>query len=152
MVGILSPQEIQRFLQKHYIGTISCCFHDKPYAVPFTFLYDEASHTLVSYTAEGKKIDILRKNPQVCVAVTEIQNLSNWKSVVIEGRYQELDGLEAVEAIKLLISKLRKRINDQGLQKVEQIEDFARISHSSRKVIYRIEIQHTSGRYELAEG
>lgn len=149
MVGILSPKEIKSILKHSYIGTIACCSEGKPYAVPFTFYYDEDHECLISYTAEGKKIDMLRNNPNVCVSVSNIEDLANWKSLILEGTYQELEGLEAVEAIRLLITRLRTIINDEGVQKVDQIEDFARISHRNRKVIYKINISNASGRFEV---
>lgn len=148
MIGILSPDEIKMLLQKNYIGSISCTLNNKPYLVPFTFYYDEASNSIISYTSEGKKIDILRQNPQVCISVTQIKNLTNWKSVLVEGKYEELNDLEAVNAIRLLITNLRKLINDQGVQNVEHIEDFSRHNPNSKKVVYRVKIDRISGRYE----
>ena len=47
MTGILSPQDIKILLKSHYTGHIACVDEAGPYVVPFTYFYDEDSHTIV---------------------------------------------------------------------------------------------------------
>ncbi|GAB4403728.1 MAG: hypothetical protein OHK0039_03240 [Bacteroidia bacterium] len=149
MIAQLTTAEIDHILAHHYIGHLACCDPEgNPYLVPVTYYYDSDSDTIISYTAEGKKIGILRENPRVCLAVSEIDNLSHWRSVIINGTYEELHDLDAMRAIQLLITRLQKLVNDEGIQKVEYIKDVARADPGKTKVIYRINITSKSGRYE----
>lgn len=152
MVETLTQPEMEAFLQQHYIGhlAVSDAGH-RPYVVPVTYLFDPASHAIISYTAEGRKIDILRENPQVCLAVTEVQKLTRWRSVVIDGTFEELKDMEAMKGIQLLITRLQRVINEEGHQQVEFISDMARAKPDYPKVIYRINITEMNGRYEEPE-
>ncbi len=151
MIHILSPEGIEALLKQNYIGHLACCEDNKPYVVPITYYYDEPSNSLISYTAEGKKVEILRNNPQVCVEVSDVKHLSHWQSVILEGTFEELSGMEAMEGIRLLSTQLTRLINEQGHPRVEFIEDMNRAREDSPKVIYRVRITDKDGRYESEE-
>lgn len=148
MTGILSPQDIKILLKSHYTGHLACVDEAGPYVVPFTYYYDEESHSLVSYTAEGRKVDALRQDPRVAVNISDIKALNRWQSVVIEGEFEELSGMEAVAAIKLLITRLKAQINEAGNEKVEEIADMSPAKEVANKVVYRIAIKEVNGRFE----
>ena len=38
----------------------------------------------------GQKIKRTRANPNVCIEIDEIANVSEWVSVIVNGRYEEL--------------------------------------------------------------
>ncbi len=148
MTGTLSPQDIKILLKSHYTGHIACVDESGPYVVPFTYYYDEDSHSLISYTAEGRKVDALRKDSRVAVNVSDIKALNRWQSVVIEGEFEELTGMESVEAIKLLITRLKAQINEAGNEKVDEIADMSPANEAANKVVYRIAIKEVNGRFE----
>lgn len=144
----LPADQLEQILQSNYVATLGCCLENKPYVVPITYFYDAPQNSLIGYTAEGHKVEIMRQNPQVCVQVSEIENLSHWQSVIVEGRFEELKGRDSVDAIQALITQLEPMINQEGKQHVEQIRDMARANEANPKVIYRIHIDSKSGRYE----
>lgn len=148
MTGILSPQDIKTLLKNNYTGHLACVDKDGPYVVPFTYYYDDDSNSLVSYTAEGRKVDALREDPRVSINVSDIKALNRWQSVVIEGEFVELQALEAMEAIKLLITQLKTQINEQGRDKVDAIADMSPAKEAAAKVVYRIDIKAVHGRFE----
>lgn len=148
MTGILSPQDIKILLKNHYTGHLACVDSSGPYVVPFTYYYDEDSHTLISYTAEGRKVEALRRDPRVSVNVSDIKTLNSWQSVVIEGEFEELSGMESMKAIKLLITRLKAQINESGHEKVEAIADMSPAKETANKVVYRIAIKAVNGRFE----
>lgn len=94
---------MQRILSSHYHAHLACCDGQEPYLVPISYAYHDGS--LYGYTHEGRKIEILRKNPSVCVEVDDI-HADNWRSVIVRGVYQELSGDERVEAIRILGDKI----------------------------------------------
>lgn len=150
MTGILSPQDIQTLLQDHYTGNIACADENGPYVVPFTYYYDADSNRLISYTAEGHKVKVLRKDPRVSINISDIKALNDWQSVVIQGRFEELKGIEAMAAIKLLITRLKTQINHIGKDKVDAIADMSPANENAKKVVYQVSIKEVSGRFEKA--
>ncbi|MFK7926520.1 MAG: pyridoxamine 5'-phosphate oxidase family protein [Bacteroidia bacterium] len=150
MTGILSTQDIQALLENHYTGHIACADENGPYVVPFTYYYDAETHTLLSYTAEGRKVEALRKDPRVSINIVDINALNDWQSVVIQGQFEELEGVEAMNAIKLLITRLKTQINQIGKDKVDAIADMSPAKETANKVVYRIAIKEISGRFEKA--
>ncbi len=151
MNGVLTPRGINEVLKNQYIGFLGCSDESKPYVVPVTFYFDEAKNQIISYTSEGKKVSVLRKNPQVCLSVAEINDISHWKSVMVEGIYEELDGMEALKAIELIVKNLRNLVRTSEKIDVEEIKDISKANPEKRKVIYRIQITGKSGRYEEGE-
>jgi len=52
------------------------------------------------------KIDMMRKNPEVCFQTDMIENLSDWESVIAWGRFEEItDLLEKQLAMQKVIIK-----------------------------------------------
>ncbi|MEZ4773487.1 MAG: pyridoxamine 5'-phosphate oxidase family protein [Bacteroidia bacterium] len=152
MVGKLSSTEIESILSRNYIGHLACTDGLTPYIVPITYYYDAPRNSIIGYTTVGRKIETIRKNPKVCVEVSEITNLTNWTSIIAEGTYQELTGKDAFEAVKLLMHDLAEIINAEGQQKVDFISDMARLAEDKEKVIYRVHLEEKNGRFEKSEG
>jgi len=147
----LTAEAIEQVLATHYIGHLACSLHDTPYVVPITYYYDADHNSLIGYTAEGRKVDVLRQNPKVSVAVSEVDDLSHWKSVIVDGQFEEITGAESLKALHLLVTKLETLINEEGKQHVEHIRDMARANETKDKVIYRIHIEQKHGRFEAGD-
>lgn len=108
MTRDLTEEEIKEVLSTQVLGHIACCEDDRPYVVPMAFSYKNG--ILYGQTTEGRKTDILRRNPNCCFHVGDTKG-SVWRSVVCEGVFEELDfdslrDNDAVEAIKLLSDRL----------------------------------------------
>lgn len=87
-VRSLSVLECTRLLTEHRLGRLACVDNMRPYVVPVFFAY--ADNCLHAFSMPGRKIDAMRTNPQVCVLVEEHGAGRDWRSVVVEGRYEEL--------------------------------------------------------------
>ena len=149
MISTLTNQATQTLLTANYVGHLAVSDSSgQPYVVPVTYFFDADTNSILGYSATGRKIDILRSNPKVSLAVTEVDQLNDWKSVVIEGTYGELDGMEAMQALQQLLTKLPDRINGEGQHQVEYIRDMAKTTPGNPKVIYRIHITSMGGRFE----
>ena len=151
MIGTLTSQEIEAFVASNYIAYLACSDSNTPYIVPITYYYDEPSNSLISYTTEGRKISILRANPQISLIVSEIQDLTNWKTVILEGKFEELSGMDEITAVQTLSAKLTRLISEKQQKEVAFINEVARINEDNPKVIYRIHLEKKSGRYEVEE-
>ncbi len=93
----------------------------------------------------------MRDNPDVCFEVDEVQNFTNWRSVVLWGVYQELtDERSRYNVMKAFTERMihiKTSITTQSAGVSEA--DINNFQYSSTKpVIYRIVINERSGRFE----
>lgn len=62
---IAERTEIEAIIEEARVCRLGMCDGDQPYVVPLSFAYRD--NTLYFHTAmEGKKLDILERNPKVC--------------------------------------------------------------------------------------
>jgi uncharacterized protein len=57
------------------VGRIACHADGITYIVPVNYVYDGMN--LYAHSAKGMKIDMMRKNPDVCFQADAITNLKN---------------------------------------------------------------------------
>ena len=55
------------------------------------FLYDAEHYSLHAMSMLGQKVQWMRENPKVCVEVEDIKDKNQWTTILVFGRYQELD-------------------------------------------------------------
>lgn len=79
---------MHRLLAASRLGHLACANDGHPYVVPIYFAYSD-SH-LYAFSMPGKKIDWMRANPQVSFFVHSRGDGQEWKSVIVDGRYEEL--------------------------------------------------------------
>ena len=84
----MTQKECGAFLASASLGRLGCSFDNQPYVVPIYFAYEPGYIYVLS--TFGRKTEWMRANPKVCVEVEEIENESQWRSVIATGRYQEL--------------------------------------------------------------
>lgn len=151
MVGHLTEQEIKKVLQHNVLGRIGCTDGARVYVVPITYVYDEKG--IICHSRPGTKIDWMRLHPNVCFEVDEMESFSHWKSVVVQGRYQELeDETEKLEAMNIFVNRLL-RIKISATAKPPELSPARQhpLSEEIKIVIYRIVIEAMSGRFENEE-
>jgi len=93
MYGELSAAQIESLLYAEVHRASSCTDGVQPYVVPISYLYD-GKH-LYGYTRDGKKLQMMRAHPLVCVQVERIQEITDWQSVIAWGTFEELTGAAA---------------------------------------------------------
>lgn len=136
-VGILTPSDIRAVLENGQTGHLGCWANGEGYIVPVT--YALADGWIYGHTRMGKKVEMMRINPEVCLQVEDMRSRTEWKSVIVWGRFQELKDDRAAEAMRFLILKL-------GGQASSLESDFADMLEGS--ILYGIEISKTTGRWE----
>jgi nitroimidazol reductase NimA-like FMN-containing flavoprotein (pyridoxamine 5'-phosphate oxidase superfamily) len=132
MIGLLSETEIDAVLARHRIGRLGCTANDRPYVVPINYFYDGKS--IYAYSAPGRKIEVMREQPLVAFQIDEIESESSWRSVMVEGVYQELNGREREAAVSQLA-------HGNGLVAKS-------LSSPDRIIVFRIDLSDRSGRFE----
>jgi uncharacterized protein len=101
----LSRSEIDDFLRGQRIARLGCHTEGVTYVVPLIYAYEDGA--VVAVTTEGRKTEMLRENPRVCVEVDEYDGdgKGSWRSVIAHGTYEELAG----DAIEPALSLMRER-------------------------------------------
>jgi|SRR5215831_10390195 len=104
MIDKLSSPEIETLLYKQCVGRIGCHDNDVVYVVPISYAYD--GKYIYCHSYDGKKMEIMRRSPNICFQVDEMKDMANWKSVIAWGKFEEVtDQLERSEALKILLDR-----------------------------------------------
>lgn len=107
MIEELTPEEVSAFLREQPVGRVGCHAEGETYVVPVIYVYDGES--VYVQTIEGRKIRMMRANPEVCFEVDEYRaETGSWRSVIAYGRYEELEGAERERALELLEARFRR--------------------------------------------
>jgi uncharacterized protein len=149
MIGRLGIEQIEEFLASNNIGRIGCRDEDMVYIVPINYIYD--GKYIIGHSVAGMKIAMMRKNPRVCFQVDEIKSSVDWKSVVAQGKYEELtDERERYRAMKLFVKGTFKlKISETAMPpELSENRIHPRAPENIRTVIFRIVLEEKSGRYE----
>ena len=89
MLGELNETQVDHLLRAEVIGRIGCHADGITYVVPTTYVYDGAD--IYGHSAAvSTKIEMMRKNPDVCFEVDSMQNMANWQSVIVWGKFEEI--------------------------------------------------------------
>lgn len=151
MVGRLNELMIDEVLEENIIGRLGYTDGHRIFIIPISYLYYDRRY-LLAHSREGKKIEIFRKNPDICLSVDQIQNLSNWKSVLIWGKYEEItDKRERYYALDLLIRRIfrYKSTEKAANPDLPGIDESMIIPDREKAIVYRIKIEKVSGRFEI---
>ncbi|HEY6957541.1 MAG TPA: pyridoxamine 5'-phosphate oxidase family protein [Candidatus Limnocylindria bacterium] len=140
MLGTLTRAQIDAVLHQSTVGRIGVHADGKTYVVPVTYVFDGDS--VYGHSVLGQKIRMMRKAPDVCFEVDDIDDMANWKCVIASGRFEELTGDMAVAAAKLIAARLGP------LTTSETAGPAGRVRGAKQHVSYRIRLAERSGRYE----
>jgi nitroimidazol reductase NimA-like FMN-containing flavoprotein (pyridoxamine 5'-phosphate oxidase superfamily) len=142
MLRDLPPQVTDHLLSTQFFGRIGCAADGQILVVPVTYLYD--GQAIYGQTREGTKTRLLRQNPAVCFEVDEVCNPHCWRSVVVQGLYEELEGDERCYA--------EQRLGPGRTAPVTQTAGLTLTTSTPEATItYRIQILSKTGRSETKE-
>jgi len=152
VAGALDPQGIDDVLRTTIIGRLGCHAGGRTYVVPMAFVYD--GHAIYVQSDEGMKVAMMRANPDVCFQVDRIRDLANWESAEVWGRFHELTGREATDAL----TRLRSRFGSISASETPQPStsadaadlgsDHRPVCGGREAVMGRIDILEKTGRFE----
>lgn len=148
MIGILDTTQIEDLLTHRLIGRIACCSDDVPYVVPISYAYD--GKFLYFHTHEGKKVAIMRSNPQACFQVDHMHDMAHWESVIVRGVYEEVTNAEEREsALKLLVERIFPIISSATTHLGKSWPFIPeKLNDEIPGVVFRIRISEKTGRFE----
>lgn len=148
MLGELKETEIDQLLKQQVIGRIGCYADGSIYIVPVNYVYD--GNFIYCHSAIGKKIEMMRKNPEVCFEVEDIHSIFRWKSVIVSGRFEEITDIEekqqAMQGLIHRIMPLSYKPDDHPSHGIAEKD--SDIGTQVELIIYRIKVEKKTGRFE----
>ena len=147
MIGSMTKDQIEHVFRRGLIGRIGCSAENKTYIIPVTYVFD--GNYIYTHSQEGMKIDIMRKNPNVCFEVDSIETMTNWRCVIAWGKFEELvkEG-ERANALKILNDRLMPYLLSETMRPQGLAHSPHRVEKDRKPVVYRINITEMTGRYE----
>jgi nitroimidazol reductase NimA-like FMN-containing flavoprotein (pyridoxamine 5'-phosphate oxidase superfamily) len=147
MLGKLSDKQIDEFLFSQVTGRLGCYAEGKIYVVPVTYVFDGVN--IICHTREGMKLDMMRKNPEVCFEVDEMTDMANWKSVIAWGTFSELSGIEEENALQKMLIRLQPLITSETARPHDPGNSKERReTRGLTAIIYQINLKEKTGRFE----
>lgn len=84
----LTIEECHLALAQACFGRLACARDNQPYVIPIYFAVDEGY--VYTFSLGGQKVEWMRDNSRVCLQIDNVNGASDWTSVVVLGRYEEL--------------------------------------------------------------
>lgn len=101
MIEELDDAQIDEFLREQVVGRIGMHADGETYVVPIIYAWD--GECIYVQTIEGRKVAMMRTNPEVCFEADEYER-GSWRSVIVDGTYEELTGADAERALETLVA------------------------------------------------
>ncbi|QEN13818.1 pyridoxamine 5'-phosphate oxidase family protein [Mycolicibacterium sp. ELW1] len=143
MLGELDDRQIEEILHAEVIARLGCIADGQVYVVPVTYVYDGTY--VYGHSMDGAKLLAMRTHPQVCVEVEQVDDLSNWRSVIAWGVFEECEGAEWDAGMALLVARIMPLLT---LPEGQPPPDHASLRRGS---VYRIRLGTKTGRFERVE-
>lgn len=140
MLGELSAAAVEDLLREEVIARLGCLSGGRVYVVPVTYVYDGTY--VWGHGMDGEKLRAMRAHPQVCVEVEHVDDLSNWRSVIAWGTFEECHGDDWDAGMTLLAERIMPLLTFPPHQ--ARPDPPAR-GHGS---VYRIRLHTRTGRFE----
>ncbi|HUH15026.1 MAG TPA: pyridoxamine 5'-phosphate oxidase family protein [Gaiellaceae bacterium] len=133
----LTRAEIDELLHEQVVGRIGCHADGVTYVVPVIYAYDgECVHVA---SIEGRKVRMMRENPNVCFEVDEYAAPGQWRSAIAQGAYEEAEGDEQAVSLALLAERFAR--GGESRRTPDRPDTQAR-----QTVCFRIHIREATGR------
>jgi len=147
MIKDLKISECLELLGNNYIGRLAFVMGKSPYIVPITYFHDAEEKSILSYSAEGHKLEAMRQHDSVAFQVDDIESIQNWRSVQVHGKFEALTGSTAKKYLHRFAEGVQETIARLKGEHPKFIQDFsARLQNGNVPVVYRIQITDITGK------
>ena len=144
MLGELTAPQIEELLRTEVIARIGCLSDGRVYVVPVTYVYDGTY--VWGHAMDGAKLRAMRADPHVCVEVEHVDDMSNWRSVIAWGTFEECDGADWDTGLALLVERIMPLLTFPPNSPPPDLSALRRGS------VYRIRLDRKTGRFEKVPG
>lgn len=151
MIRQLTDKECIYILTNNYIGHLAYIYNNKPFIAPITYFFDERINAIIGYSAEGHKIKAMRKNNTVSMEVSEIDSVNVWDSILVHGRFEELEGSEAKAHLHDFSLGVKDLIIRKEHRKLDFINQFSSKIYKDIPIVFLIRIDEITGKIRRYE-
>jgi len=148
MLGQLNEKQMQALLTQQITGRLACHYNGETYIVPLNYVFKDGN--IYAHSGPGKKIDMMRKNPNVCFEVEEIESIFQWRCVIAWGTFEEIvNEDEKQQTRQLLTHRLMPMVSlpqhhaSHGIA-ANELDIDTRID----PIVYKIRVERVTGRFE----
>lgn len=143
----LSDKEKIFILENNYIGQLGYIYRKRPFVVPITYYLDKETNAIICYSGEGHKMNAMRKNNAVSLQVSEIESVTNWKSVLVHGTFEQHFGSDAKSYLHKFSLGVKDVIMEQEHKKVNYISEFSsKIYNDNIPSVFLLKIEEITGK------
>lgn len=148
MLGELDEKQIDELLKRQITGRLGCHADGVTYVVPINYFYKNG--IVYAHSGPGRKIDMMRKNPQVCFQVDEMESIFRWKSVITWGVFEEITQVdEQQQAMQGIIHRIMPFVESPAGHPSHGITpNESDIGTQIDVIVYRIRLVTKTGRFE----
>lgn len=144
MAREMSPDEVERLLAEQFVVRIGCTRNDEIFVVPVAYAWD--GNSILAFSYEGRKLEMMRAEPEVCIEIDDVVHFGKWRSVVAWGKFEELKGEERANAKELLARRLDPEIRES----LSRTRLDRAMADDPPPVVFRITLETITGRVEGA--
>jgi nitroimidazol reductase NimA-like FMN-containing flavoprotein (pyridoxamine 5'-phosphate oxidase superfamily) len=147
MIRTLKEKESVNVLETNYIGNLSYIYQNRPFIAPITYFFDKSNNVIIGYSAEGHKVNAMRKNNNVSLGVSNVNSVNSWESVLVQGTYVELSGSDAKAQLHIFSLGVKDLIINKEHRKLDFISEFSsKIYKDDLPVVFLINIDEITGK------
>jgi nitroimidazol reductase NimA-like FMN-containing flavoprotein (pyridoxamine 5'-phosphate oxidase superfamily) len=147
MLGLLNEKEIDYLLTQQVTGRLGCVTDGKAYIVPINYFYKNS--TIYAHSAAGKKIDMMRRNPNVCFQVDEISSIFRWQSAIVWGTFEEITDPELKhQAMQGITHRLMPFVTTPSGHPAHGITSREADLVKLEMIVYKILVTEKTGKFE----
>jgi nitroimidazol reductase NimA-like FMN-containing flavoprotein (pyridoxamine 5'-phosphate oxidase superfamily) len=148
MLRDLNDAQIEELLKKEVTGRIGCHSAGVTYIVPVNYLYDDGN--IYCHSIKGMKIDMMRKNPEICFEVDNIKDITNWQSVIAWGKFEVITNMdEQQQVLQALTSRITPYIIDDSVTREHGfVDEESDIGTTVELIMYKIILHKKTGKFE----
>jgi len=133
VANVMTHDEMESLLKKCSCGRLGLSSQNKNYIVPVTYGYDQGKVFFHS-PRQGRKVDYMKNNNQVCFEVDELNGDLGWATVICYGTVTLREDIEAKREFNEVASGGRR--SDEQLRKMSSY-------------IGIVQIEEMTGRYRI---
>jgi len=147
MLGTLTRKQCEYVLRSELVGRIGCYAAGKVYVVPVAYVFHKEH--IYAHSKEGLKIKMMRKNAKVCFEVESRESMNKWRTVILWGKYEELETLQEQRDVKrILQDRFMGYTMSDTVMPNPHVYSPGEVEKARKPVFYRISIDEISGRFE----
>lgn len=143
----LDDREIRYILENNYIGQLGYIYNNRPFVVPITYYFDKESNVIICYSGDGHKMNAMRKHPKVSLQIAEIETVTDWKSILLHGTFEQHYGSDAKAYLHKFSLGVKDIILEKDHKKVNFISEFSsKIYNDDIPAVFLIKIEEMTGK------